>query len=173
MLASSLAVPGGLDNAFKMQWCVCLRALSHLAAELEELVMDADRGRPAAEAALLGQFEAEQSHDVGAVRVHRLRERRRIHARRGRLYVVPNVPVHKTMSQSHLSSKRVVHIASQALCAFPERCQFNHKCKCLFPAALKVRPAAVRPRSTAITVSCQAPMDFGPTQATNLDRWFI
>lgn len=64
-----------------------------LSAELEELVVDTDRGGPAAEAALLGQLQAQQRHDVSAVRVHRLRQRSRIHARCGRLDVVSNVPI--------------------------------------------------------------------------------
>lgn len=64
-----------------------------LSAELEELVVDTDRGGPAAEAALLGQLQAQQRHDVCAVRVHRLRQRSRIHARCGRLDVVSNVPI--------------------------------------------------------------------------------
>lgn len=48
-------------------------AVRHLAAELEELVVDGDRGGPAAEPALLGQLEAEQRHYVCTVGVHRLR----------------------------------------------------------------------------------------------------
>jgi hypothetical protein len=54
--------------------------------------VDADGAGPAAEAALLGKAQAKQRHDVRAVRVHRLRERRCVHARYGPRHVMADVP---------------------------------------------------------------------------------
>lgn len=59
--------------------------------------MDADGAGPAAEAALLGQAQTQQRHDVCAVRVHRLRQRRRIHPRQRPCHIVPNVSVPSNM----------------------------------------------------------------------------
>ena len=64
----------------------------YLAAEAQELVVHADGAGPAAEATLFAQAQREQRDHVRTVRVHRLRQRRGVDARQGRVDVVSDVP---------------------------------------------------------------------------------
>ena len=73
----------------------------HPAPAAQQLVVHRHGAGPGRQAALQAGPQAEQAHRVRAVRVVRLRQRRRVHARVGRLHVVVDVPGRARAPRSH------------------------------------------------------------------------
>ena len=74
---------------------------AHPAPAAQQLVVHGDGAGPGREAALQAGPQAQEAHRVRAVRVVRLRQRRRVHARVGRLHVVVDVPGRERAPRSH------------------------------------------------------------------------